>query len=696
VCAVLLALLLYAPTAPAQQAEPPDLARAKQLFEQLDYEQAMPLLDRAIQGLEPLASRDAGSRASLVAAFELRARARFGTGDREGATSDFRSVLGLDPGFKLGEGVSPRIVAVLDEVRATTIGTVDLAIDPADAMLIVDGVARAAEGKTLALAAGNHTVTISRAGYRPAEQPVVITAGQRVPLSATLERVSSVVNLITSPPGTEVVINGSPRGKTVAGPLPSAMADLPARLGVQPSEVSQPLQLSDLTTGTFEVEFRRECYVPEKRSLTIDKLGDLNIEPVRLQPAVGIIAVASDAPGVEVRVDSESKGNAPLTLEGLCAGTHLVELRGPAGRAVERVTVTTGGRSEVRGRVRPAFALIPAPSSGTADPRLAVERALAEAGQILLYAPPVDVTEEVMAREPVSDEWFGVAEGQNAPPVDRRERLQRIAEAFDAQGVAWARPSRTNPSEVVLALSAPGGAEPDVLTVALDRPDSVRQALARLDTPLVVSRGSLGLLAIDVLDVKGAVVADVEPGEPAAGAGLKPGDVIESIGGKEVSSASELDALLAAPTADQVSLSVRTGSAAARTVTVPIRRVPVLLAGADRFMPANAIVAVLRSRLATASDKVDQAGIRLNLAGALLQAGDPNDARVLLQQVDLPTGSGVSRGTVQYLLGQAELAGGDRAAAVQAFEAARQAGGRLAADGPAVASLAAQALARLK
>ncbi len=135
---------------------------------------------------------------------------------------------------------------------------------------------------------------------------------------------------------------------------------------------------------------------------------------------------------------------------------------------------------------------------------LAVERAFADADQLLLYAPPADVVEEVLPREPVSDEWFGVADAQTThSPVNRRERLVRLAEAFDAQGVAWVRPSRPGASEVQIALAAPGGAEPDVLTVVLDQPESVKQALDRLKAPLVLFRGSAGMVRIDILDVKG-------------------------------------------------------------------------------------------------------------------------------------------------------------------------------------------------
>ena len=676
--AVVVVLFAFAVLAHAQQTEPPELTQARQYFEALDYEQAMPLLDRAIGTLEPLSSRDPAIAATLVSAYEMRARARFGTGNRDGAMTDFKSVLAIDPGFTLAEGVSPRIVDLLDEVKAATLGAVELALEPAAADLAVDGVRRKLQGNRLTMTGGSHTISASRPGYKPVEQSVFVNVGQSVPLAITLQRVSSVISIITSPPGAEVVIDATPRGKTLPGPLPAGLEEVPQRLGVPANQVSQPLVLSDLTTGTFDVEFRRECYVPQHRTLEIDALRDIAVEPVKLEPAIGTLVAESEPSGVTVSVDSEARGTSPLTLEGVCAGPHIVEFKGTSGRAVERVTIVPGQKAEVRGRVRPAFAIIAAPatSSGPADPRLAVERALADADQLLLYAPPADVVEDVLTREPVSDEWFGVTETQTtAPTATRRERLVRLADAFDAQGVAWVHAVRPGASEVQIALAAPGGAEPDVLTVVLDQPDSVKQVLDRLTAPLLLFRGSAGMVPIDVLDVKGIVVGDVEGDGPAAGAGIKPGDIIDNIDGHAIESVKDFEAQLAGHTAGRITLNVKTGAAAAREVAVPIRRVPVLQTGSDRFLPANAVVAVLRSRLSAATDPAEQAILRLNLAAALLQAGAPADARTLLEQVSLPPGPGVSKGTVQYLTGEAALALGDKAAAAQAFEAARQAGG---------------------
>jgi membrane-associated protease RseP (regulator of RpoE activity) len=366
------------------------------------------------------------------------------------------------------------------------------------------------------------------------------------------------------------------------------------------------------------------------------------------------------------------------------------------------VVLEAGGKVSVKGRVRPAFALLAAPVTGsTPDPRLAVERAFASSTNVVLYAPPSDAVKAAMDKEPVNDEWFGLVPGQDpsGSAAERRSRTDNLATAFESQGIAWVKPTRPGSTEMQIALAVPGALQPDVLTVVLDQSDSVQTAISRLDTPLVLSKPSLGLAVIDVLDVKGVVIVDLEAGQPGAQAGLKPGEILESVDGTSVTHAADLDARLAShQPGEKVTLTVRAAGAngASRQVPVTLTRAAALLAGTDRFMPSNAIVAVLRSRLAGATEPEDQAVVQLNLGAALLRAGDAQGARSALEKASLPPGPGVSKGTVEYLLAEAAEAAGDRGAAALAYQSAAQAEGRLSADGPLVKSLATRALERLK
>ena len=692
-CLFLLAVALCTPVF-AQ--EPADLVEGRRLFDALEYDQALPFLDRAIGVLEPQASRDPASRAALISAFGMRARARFGIGNREGAVSDFRALLGLEPGFALPEGVSPRVVAILDEVRVATIGSIELTLDPLDAQLVVDGVPRPVGNGRLAVAAGAHTLRVSRIGYRPIDQPVTVLAGQNLPLRVALERTASVVTMITTPPGAEVFVNGVSKGRTDPTVAASATAAAAAQLQVPVAQLAA-LVLTDLTTGTFDVEFRRDCYVTERRRISIGELGDLSVEPVTLKPSVGALVLESEPAGATVLIDGDTRGEAPATIDGVCAGTHVIEFRSSVGRSVERVSLEPGASLTIKGRVRPGFALLSDDPGGAADPRVAVERAFVAADTVVLYAPAADVLKEVIAQSGATAEWFGVGAPDAKPPTDLRERLRRLADGLGAQGLAWVQLVRPGGNEVRLALLTPGSTEPDEITVTLDSAESVKQALDRLQTPLVLTRGSLGATVIDILDVKGAIVIEVDPGQAAAEAGLTPGDLVQQLDGEPVESALDFESKLGSrQPGQQVSLGVRTRTGQSRSVPVVLRRVPALVTSSDRFQPANVTVAALRALMATTTDPELQPIVRLNLAAALLRAGDSAEALALLKDTTLPAGPGVSAGTVLYLLGEAALAQGDQASARQAWESASQAEGRLTDDGPSVKGLASRALARLK
>jgi S1-C subfamily serine protease len=71
-------------------------------------------------------------------------------------------------------------------------------------------------------------------------------------------------------------------------------------------------------------------------------------------------------------------------------------------------------------------------------------------------------------------------------------------------------------------------------------------------TGKVSSRVHIGATAFLGVQVQGTTVADVVPGSPAEPAGLKPGDVLTSIGGKVVAGAAGVTSALLAHKRGQV------------------------------------------------------------------------------------------------------------------------------------------------
>jgi len=688
------------------------LAEAKRLFSALDYERAVPELDRAIEQLQARLPEEPALRPSLAAALEMRARAHFGLGEGDQARADFRALLTLDPGHAFSDRVSPKVVALLEEIRKATVGKIVLNLSPSDAVLQLDGAPFTAAAGPIPIGAGPHAIQASRTGYRPATQSFTVAAGTTQEIALTLERVSSVVEVVTLPPEVEVVADGVSRGRTVAGGASPDYAESAARLGVAPQSLSRSLVLTDLAPGPHLLEFRRDCYVRAERRIQIDKPADYRLDPIKLDPSVGSVYVDARVPGATVFLDGSSKGPAPLSLDAVCEGPHLVELRSPHGRFQRRVDVRTGDKLSVEGDLKPAFALLSASGvaegvRGATDVRLEIERALAAARLVTVLAVPGDLADRTLQAERLTAGWLsfdrtrrplGPAAG-NITESARREISARLARALEVQGVAeLAVAPGEGRRRLYLCLLAAGSGQPDVLEIAPDDPDSVRATLSRLDDMPQLFRPSAGLLAIDVLDVPGAIVAAVQPGGQAAAAGLAPGDAIVRVAGQPVNDAATFATVLASRKAgDRLPLEVRDRTGAAKRVEIPIVQAPRLSSMADETLLFNTLILSLRSRLVGARDPMEESVTRLNLAAALIRAGDWAGASAELDRVKLPDGAGVSNGTVQYLLGLCDEAMGQASDAERHFRAASTAQeALLTEDGPAIKELAERKLADLK
>ena len=91
--------------------------------------------------------------------------------------------------------------------------------------------------------------------------------------------------------------------------------------------------------------------------------------------------------------------------------------------------------------------------------------------------------------------------------------------------------------------------------------DLVTGEIRQLEAGQTVSHAYLGVSTTDSTSTTGALVSSVASGSPAASAGLKAGDVITAVDGKQITDSSELvDAIANRQPGDQVKLTVRRAS----------------------------------------------------------------------------------------------------------------------------------------
>ncbi len=705
-----------APRAARAQGDSPEvtLNEGRRLFEALDYERALPLLDRAITLFEARTPRDPATRAQLAEAYEMRARSRFGVADREGARADFHTMIRLDPPHMLTGKVSPNVVALFEQARKALVGDLNLSVTPGDAEVQIDGSIhdgwQMLNGRVPTLAgrlpmvAGTHAITVAKPGYRTATQTIVVTAATATDLTVALERVSAIVSVATAPPAVDVVVDGRSQGVTAAGPPPP---DYPTG-DIAPADLSKPLLVVDLATGTHDFEFRKPCYVPATRRLDVQKPADYRMDPVKLVRAVGRIAVGA-APGGTVFLDGEPRGNSPTTIADVCEGPHVVEVRAPFGRYLTRLDVHTGDDLKLVPTLKPAIALLstvglPEGLRG-ADPRQAVEKSFQGLRAMTLLALPSDDVAAALAREKLSPGWLSFDTARhpigdaaaNIMPAVRLELSERLARSLDVQGLAVLTVlSKDDQSRLLLTLLAAGSRDPDTLDIRQDDPASIGRAVSKLESSPPLFRTTVGIQAIDVLDQPGPVVVGVAsvPGVPQPA--VAPGEVITGANGQAVPDVAHLDALVnAVQPGSTVAVDVRDRGGASRKVDLKAGRVPDAIALDDQMLSSNALLVNLRRRLDGASPE-DEPIVRLNVAIALMRVGNWGEARAQLEKVRLPDGPGVAAGTVQYLLGLCREAAGEFAEAETAWRAAAASkDATITSEGPPVRHLAERKLAEL-
>ncbi|MET0406127.1 MAG: TonB-dependent receptor [Cystobacter sp.] len=160
--------------------------------------------------------------------------------------------------------------------------------------------------QTLALSPGEHTVVVTKEGYRRAQATIRLMRGQSVQQRFVLELITGEVRLTGSPEGAEV--RAAPEGP-VLGRVPGTLRLVP---GPQALHVSAP------------------GHVSAQLLVTVPADGEVLL-PVALGPHVvpsGRLIVTANHDNASVRVDGRPTGFTP-TVVTLTEGTHALEVESP-------------------------------------------------------------------------------------------------------------------------------------------------------------------------------------------------------------------------------------------------------------------------------------------------------------------------------------------------------------------------------
>jgi tetratricopeptide (TPR) repeat protein len=679
------------------------LARATAEFEGPQQSRSIVQFDEIITRLEVLrrtGTLPARGREILSTAYELRARAYYNIGLQEKAAESFRSLVQLNPQYAVSkERVSPKIVEYFNSVKKALVGYLAVSSKPAGAKVTLNGeFLSLTDFFPLEVLAGEYTVEVTREGYRTETRTLSIAPKATETLQVDLTRTSASAFVVTQPAGVEVWVDGQLRTTTTGSPGPEFVDTLREK-GLDPTKASARTELSNLSLGAHNLEFRKKCHEPVKRTINVPEAQDYETEPVRMEESLASLQLRSEPPGGKIFLDGEAMGITPKDLEGICSGKHRIEVKHSSGKFIQDVQMNKDESITLDCPIRPSLAFLGVVAESAAGERVApeVEEKLTENLKItsLNFVPaPRDTVDRVLESEKLTRK--SLLPGGGAEPDAVKKVTEKLAAALDVQGFLVALlPGEKLQRTAVLELLAAGNTVPDSWDVTFGESASYMRFLSAVDRKARLSRPWTGLITVDTLLHDGVPVLRVVPGSPAAQAGLEPAEVLSAVDGKPVKQTLDLLSTVEGKKAkEKLSLHLKGPTGAARAVELTLAETPQEIPLNDPSLLYNKVMMDLRQQVDGYPGTETAAYARLNLAICAMHFGDFAAAHehLLKARTELPTRPGISQGTALYYLGLALERLGYKKEAVDAYRAA--AGFKDATlfnnDGPSVAPLAAR------
>ncbi len=198
----------------------------------------------------------------------------------------------------------------------------------AGAEVFIDGVSRGTAPNSFELVAGRHQIELRKEGYKPFSDWLEVAEGERRTRDVALTKIEapSGTVLVTSDQGGDVYLDGAKKD-------------------------AAPAIISGVPAGDHVVEVRKDGAQPWRQTVTVVSGQQVkvtaNFAPAPAPVVTSSLRVISNEPEVEIFVDGEGKGRAPVTLTDIKPGEHIVGARKKAFKAQEQTVRVTAGESAI-------------------------------------------------------------------------------------------------------------------------------------------------------------------------------------------------------------------------------------------------------------------------------------------------------------------------------------------------------------
>ncbi len=704
IAALGLALLLAGPAA-GQGSLSVLFARAETLARGGNYEAALPVLDRVIERLDAIGQAPTEEMGLLLRrSLIYRSIARWELQQRDGLNADLDRLIDIDPRMTLLQRGSPEGLAQrFRDRRERKVGYLQIAVNPPDAQVRIDGEGLDPVPDILPVLAGDHVLTASKPGYAVARAEVGVRADRTEGVGLVLERVGATIRLATSPAGAKLMVDGDLIGTTVAASAGSAQ--------------SETIVVEGLLPGVHEIEVTLANHRSFRQRIEVPDLVDYDLGVLRMDLAEGIVVLRALRGDAAVLLDGE-----PVALEWQSGGPPIGSLTAPGrftAQVGERLVVVT---HQAAGVFETRVAIV--------DGEITTLDVTLRPGIAFLGVVGADDLERQSVRATIQgqlaavQDWFlldretalaGLLRSAGLPERSQWSDGAELAQQADWGSIQrWAAELAPAALYVLAVVSSDGVGEFDLLVwsgspmparpwqgrAATDDPGDLAHLVAALRQPLPEASAWLGASLIDTALSGRATVLSVYPEGPAAEAGLLPGDELLSIDGVEVSRVAELTSAVSASRPFS-GLTLQYGRGAViGTARVMLGASPVVRVGSEGHGIDAVTYAATTAFLSQPHTTIPAWTLQLHQALILLQAGHFEPAARLLNAIQAPAGTPFGVAAVSYWYGVALSSGPspDLVAAREALLAATdEPGARLYHDdGPLVAPRARARLARIR
>ena len=196
--------------------------------------------------------------------------------------------------------------------------------DGAGGDVTIDGVPRGTIPNTFELSAGRHQIEVRKAGRKPFSDWVELQEGEFRTRDVSLESAEAPTGtlLVNSDAGGDVFVDGQRKD-------------------------AAPAIISGLPAGDHIVEVKKDGFPPWRQTVTVPAGQQVKVAASFGAATNSSLRIISNEPDVEIFVDGESKGKAPVTLQSIKPGEHIVGGRKTRFKPMEQTVRVAAGENAI-------------------------------------------------------------------------------------------------------------------------------------------------------------------------------------------------------------------------------------------------------------------------------------------------------------------------------------------------------------